>query len=169
MKKLSIEELAKLISPSSEAVQELKRRGVLRTKNTVGELGEHYAIELYNKIDTRKFVAKRKLPNLTKAGITTKNVDALSRDGKIYSIKTVSSSNGTTGSFWDPEGVKNNKKTFDHLAIVILNNEYSVEMILELTRDDFMKHKSYNSRMNNFNISVTKKLIEEFKVIYKKT
>ena len=51
MKKLSIEELAKLISPSSEAVQELKRRGVLRTKNTVGELGEHYAIELYNKID----------------------------------------------------------------------------------------------------------------------
>ena len=168
MKNLSVEELAKLISPSSQAVQELRRRGVLRTKNTVGELGEYYAIQFYNKIDPTKFVAKKKLPNLTKAGITTKNVDALSRDGKIYSIKTVSSFNGTTGSFWDPEGIKNNKKTFDRLSIVILNDEYSVEMILELTWDDFMKNKSYNSRMNNFNISVTKKLIEEFKVIYKK-
>ena len=34
---LSISELAKLISPSSEASLELKRRGVLRTKNIVGE------------------------------------------------------------------------------------------------------------------------------------
>ena len=66
MKNLSVEELAKLISPSSEAVQELRRRGVLRTKNTVGELGEYYAIQFYNKIDPSKFVAKKKLPNLQK-------------------------------------------------------------------------------------------------------
>ena len=35
-KKLSTSELAKLLSPSSEAFLELKRRGVLRTKNIVG-------------------------------------------------------------------------------------------------------------------------------------
>ena len=31
-----------------------------------------------------------------------------------------------------------------------------------------MKYKSHNTRMNNYNISVTKKLTDEFKIIYKK-
>ena len=63
---LSISELAKLISPSSEAFLELKRRGVLRTKNIVGELGEHYAIEHYTK--------NSKLPSLSIAPVTVKNI-----------------------------------------------------------------------------------------------
>ena len=83
IKSLTVEELLKLISPSSDVIQELKRREVLRTKNTVGEIGEYYAIKFYNKIDTNKYNAKKKLPNLI-YGKTTKNVDALSRDGKIY-------------------------------------------------------------------------------------
>ena len=41
LKKLSVEQIAKLISPSSDAFLELKDRGVLRTKNIVGELGEY--------------------------------------------------------------------------------------------------------------------------------
>ena len=167
LKKLSVEDLLKLISPSSEVIQELRRRDVLRTKNIVGEVGEYYAIKFYNKVDTNLYEASKKLPNLTLAGKTTKNVDALSRDGKIYSIKCVSSDNGTTGSFWNPEGIRNNEKTFDYLIIVILDEEYGVDKMLELSWDDFIKHKSFNSRMNNFNISVTKKLIEKFKVIYK--
>lgn len=152
----------------SLSIEELKRRDVLRTKNTVGEVGEYYAIKFYNKIDTNIYVVKKKLPNLTLAGKTTKNVDALSRDGKIYSIKCVSSPNGTTGSFWDPEGIQNNKKTFDYLIIVILDNEYGVDKMLELSWNDFMKHKSHNTRMNNYNISITKKLTEDFKIVYKK-
>ena len=99
---LSISELAKLISPSSEAFLELKRRGVLRTKNIVGELGEHYAIEHYTK--------NSKLPSLSIAPVTVKNIDALSRNGEIYSIKTVSSRKGTTGSFWDPESIEKKRK-----------------------------------------------------------
>jgi len=168
LKKLSVEDLLKLISPSSEVIQELRRRDVLRTKNIVGEVGEYYAIKFYNKVDTNLYEVSKKLSNLTLAGKTTKNVDALSRDGKIYSIKCVSSDNGTTGSFWNPEGIRNNEKTFDYLIIVILDVEYGVDKMLELSWDDFMKYKSFNSRMNNFNISVTKKLTEKFKVIYKK-
>ena len=105
---LTVEELVKLISPSSEVMKELKKRNVLRTKNIVGELGEYYAVKFYNKVDTKIYKISKKLPNLTMAGETTKNVDALSRDGKIYSIKCVSSSNGTTGSFWDPESIRQN-------------------------------------------------------------
>ena len=80
----------------------------------------------------------------------------------------MSSNNGTTGSFWNPEGIRNNEKTFDYLIIVILDEQYGVDKMLELSWDDFIKHKSFNSRMNNYNISITIKLTEKFKVIFKK-
>jgi len=56
-KDFSTEELAKLISPSSEAYIELVNRGVLRTKNVVGELGEYFAVNYFNN--------NPKLPNLS--------------------------------------------------------------------------------------------------------
>ena len=39
-------------------------------------------------------------------------------------------------------------------------------MILELTWDDFFEYKKFNKRMNNFNISLTNKLINSVKLIY---
>ena len=158
IKKLSINELAKLISPSSDAYVELKERGVLRTKNVVGELGEHYAVDFYNN--------SPKLPNLSFAPPGVQNIDALSRNGEIYSIKTVSSRIGTTGSFWDPESIIRNEQKFHYLLIVIIDNSYSLDMILELTWDDFFEYKKFNKRMNNFNISLTNKLINSVKLIY---
>tara|TARA_B100001989_G_C24500839_1_gene444796 strand:+ start:806 stop:1297 length:492 start_codon:yes stop_codon:yes gene_type:complete len=157
---LSISELAKLISPSSEAFLELKRRGVLRTKNIVGELGEYYAIEHYTK--------NSKLPSLSIAPVTVKNIDALSRNGEIYSIKTVSSRNGTTGSFWDPESIEKNEKKFDYLLIVIIDQSYALDMILELSWEDFFKYKRFNKRMNNYNISLTNTLINEVNIVYER-
>ena len=132
-KDLTVTELAKLISPSSGAFLELKDRGVLRTKNIVGELGEYFAIDYYN--------SNPKLPSLSIAPITVKNIDALSRNGEIYSIKTVSSRKGATGSFWDPKSIENNEKKFDYLLLVILDNSYSLDMILELTWNDFFIFK----------------------------
>ena len=156
--KYSIQELAKLISPKSDAHIELKKRGVLRTKNVVGDLGEHYAIDYFNN--------NGKLPNLSFAPPGVQNIDALSRDGEIYSIKSVTSRKGTTGSFWNPQSIENNEKKFDYLLIVIMNEEYDLDMILLLTWDEFFKYKSFNKRMNNYNISLTNKLIESVKVIY---
>ena len=94
-------------------------------------------------------------------------MDALCREGKIYSIKCISSVNGTTGSFWDPESINANKKTFDFLIIVILDDSFQVDRILELSWDDFYQHKKFNRRMNNYNISVTKSIYEKYKVIFK--
>tara|TARA_Y100000816_G_scaffold253695_1_gene205433 strand:+ start:460 stop:963 length:504 start_codon:yes stop_codon:yes gene_type:complete len=160
LKNLEVSELAKLISPSSEAFVELKNRGILRTKNTVGELGEYYAVDFYTK--------NPKLPGLSVAPPTVKNIDALSRNGETYSIKTITSRNGTTGSFWDPESIKNNEKKFDYLLIVILDDEYALDLILELSWEDFFNYKKYNKRMDNYNISVTKKLIQSVKTVYEK-
>ena len=158
-KKLSVPELAKLLSPSSEAFLELKDREVLRTRNIVGELGEYYAVDFYTN--------EPKLPNLSVVDPGVQNVDALSRDGKIYSIKTISSRRGTTGSFWDPDSIRRNEEKFHYLLIVILDDAYALDMILELTWDDFFKHKKFNRRMNNFNISVTNRLIDSVKVVYR--
>lgn len=155
---LSTSELAKLISPESAAFRELKKRNILRSKNIVGELGEHYAISFFNK--------KAGLPNLSLAQVTVKNIDALSRNGETYSIKTISSKKGTTGSFWDPDSIEKNEKKFDYLLIVILNNGYQLDMILELTWKDFFKHKRFNKRMNNYNIQVTKQLMSDVKIIF---
>ncbi len=160
LKKLSDEALMQLISPSSNVIKELKNRKIIRTKNIVGEIGEYYAIKFYNKL--------KNLPNLTLAPPGVKNVDALSRDGEIYSIKCISSLNGTTGSFWDPESIEKNNQKFHFLIIVILDENYGVEKILELTWEDFMKYKKYNKRMNNYNITVTKTLINQVKIIYEK-
>ena len=158
LEKLNVIELAKLISPYSAAYVELKKRNVLRTKNVVGELGEYYAIDFYNKTPN--------LPNLSLAPKGVKNIDALSRNGEIYSIKTVTSRKGTSGSFWDPQSINNNEQKFKYLLIIILNDEYSLDMILELTWEDFFKYKKFNKRMNNYNISLTNNLINSVKIIF---
>jgi len=94
------------------------------------------------------------------------NVDALSRNGEIYSIKTVISRKGTTGSYWDPESIDKNERKFNYLLIVVLDQSYTLDVILQLNWEDFFRFKKYNKRMNNYNISLTKKLFEEVSVIY---
>ena len=168
LKDLSTEELLKLISPSSAPRQELKNRGVLRTGNVVGEIGEYYTKKFFQKVDNKIYETTKKLPNLTLGEPGTKNVDALSRDGKIYSIKCISAKNKTTGSFWNPENIKKNIKTFDYLIILMLDDEYSVDKVLELNWDDFFQYKKFNKTMNNYQISVTNEIINKFKIIYKK-
>ena len=155
---LSIEELAELISPSSAAYKELQRRNVLRTKNVVGELGEYYVIDYFNNTSS--------LPNLSLAPPGVQNIDALSRNGEIYSIKTISSINGTTGSFCNPESIENNERKFHYLIIAILDQKFSLQMMLQLTWDEFFKYNKFNKRMNNYNISVTKTLISNVEVIF---
>ena len=92
----------------------------------------------------------------------------MSRNGEIYSIKTVSSRKGTTGSFWDPESIEKNEKKFDYLLIVIIDQSYALDMILELSWEDFFKYKRFNKRMNNYNISLTNTLINEVNVVYER-
>lgn len=83
---------------------------------------EYLAIEFFNK--------NPKLPKLSFAPAGVKNVNALSRNGEIFSIKTVTSRTGATGLFWDPESIKNNEKKFDYLFIIILNSEHHLNQLL---------------------------------------
>ena len=52
---------------------------------------------------------------------------------------------------------------FEFLIIAILDENFVLNKILELDWDDFIKFKTWNSRMNNWNVTVTQKLISEVK------
>ena len=160
LEKLTVEELVRLISPNSDVHKELRRREVIRTKNITGELGEYYVVQYYNNTPGQS--------NLFLPPPGVKNIDVMNRNGDRCSIKTISGNNRTTGSFWDPDSIKSNQKTFEYLIICIINDYYYLDMILELTWNDFFKFKKYNKRMRNYQISVTKELIDEVTIVYKK-
>jgi hypothetical protein len=79
LSKLADDELIQLYSI---LLKELKNRSIIRTKNIIGDLGEHLAIYHYNHTPG--------LPNLQAAPAGTQNVDAISRKGERYSIKSTS-------------------------------------------------------------------------------
>ena len=82
-----------IINLYPEILKELKKRKVIETNNLVGEVGQFLAREHYNK--------NPKLPNLDPAAVGTKHIDAISRKGERYSIKSASS--GVTGNFFGLE------------------------------------------------------------------
>ena len=82
MEELREKSTEEIIQLYSGAIKELKRREVIRTNNVVGELGEYLAITHYNNTPG--------LPNLSPAPVCTENIDAISRKGDRYSIKSTS-------------------------------------------------------------------------------
>lgn len=138
---------------------QLKERKLVRTRNIVGERGEFLAIETYNKIAG--------LPKLQAAPEGTQNVDALSRKGERYSIKTITSPGNTTGVFYglaDPNGTEKERK-FEYIIIVVIDKQYDLVKMLELNWDQFLKYRKWHKTMRAWNISLTKQLCSETKVI----
>ncbi|BDC60694.1 MULTISPECIES: hypothetical protein [Bacillus] len=80
-----------LIKAYGEVIKEFKKRGIIRSKNLLGDLGEYLAINQY--------CSTIGLPNLQPAPIGTKNIDAISVKGERYSIK--STTGKVTGVFTD--------------------------------------------------------------------
>ncbi len=155
---LSIDELIDLYARIPEV---LKERGVIRTNNFLGDLGEYIAIQHYNGIPG--------LPNLQAAPAGTQNVDAISRNGERYSIKSTRS-NGT-GVFYglgDPESKKIDKQKFEYVIIVQFFDNFTVRRILELNWDLFLKHKRWHSRMRAWNLGISKKLISDARILVEK-
>jgi hypothetical protein len=143
-----------------EIQQELKKRELVRTNNMVGERGEFLAIETYNSISG--------LPKLQAAPEGTQNVDALSRKGERYSIKTISEPGTTTGVFYgcgDNDNDDIPEKKFEYIIIVQIYKNYKPKRILELTWEQFLKFRKWHSTMRAWNLSVTKSLVSEAKII----
>ena len=134
---------------------------MIRTNNVVGELGEYLAIKCYNENPS--------LPVLQAAPIGTQNIDAISRQGERYSIKSTTS--GTTGVFYglnNPDSKELDKQKFEYVILVKFDKDFSLNAIYELDWDLFLKHKRWHKTMQAWNLSLNKELISDCKVIYQK-
>jgi hypothetical protein len=148
-----------LIQAYSELLKELKRRKIIRTKNIVGELGEFLAIDFYNSTPG--------LPKLQAAPPGTKNIDAISRDGERYSIKATTTN--TTGVFYGlptPESNRDPEQKFEYVILVQFDKEYELKRIVELSWDQFLNFKRWHSRMQAYNLIISKSLIEKGHTIF---
>ncbi|MDD5431221.1 MAG: hypothetical protein PHP03_03305 [Candidatus Pacebacteria bacterium] len=137
----------------------LKERNLVRTRNIVGERGEFLAIKAYND--------KSGLVKLQAAPEGTQNVDALSRKGERYSIKTISEPGNLTGVFYGCGDQNENDpaKKFEYVIIVLIDKYYKPKKILELTWEQFIKYRHWHKTMRAWNLSITQELIREAKII----
>lgn len=131
---------------------EMRKRGIAFT---VGEIGEQLAVE--------HFRATRGLPNLQHAPTGTKNVDALSRNGERFSIKTIFKSKKTGTIYPDPDDA--DKQLFEHLLIVRLSDRWELHSIHQLSWGEFLKVRSWDKRMNAWYVPISNKVLSGATVI----
>lgn len=146
LKKINDKELISLYGAWHD---ELKERGIIRTRNIVGEVGEYFAIDAYLKHPD--------FPDIYPAPVSMKHFDALSRNAIRYTIKTVTST--STGVFYGlnpPESTEDDEHLFDYLILVKLNKDYTLAGIYEMNWNTFLDLKSWHSRMGAWKMAVNK-------------
>ncbi|EIF15356.1 hypothetical protein MY7_3720 [Bacillus sp. 5B6] len=55
---------------------------------------------------------------------------------------------------------------FEYVIIVIINENYLLDKLIELNWGQFLKYRKWRSRVRAWNLSITQKLINDTKVIY---
>ncbi len=132
--------------------KEFKKRTI---RFTVGEIGEKLIIEFFKK--------NKALPNLLTAPRGTKNVDALSRDGDRYSIKTIQSAK-KTGTIY-PDREEKDKQLFEFLLIVKIDDNYTIEHVYQFSWTDFLNVRAWDKRMSAWYIPFSQKALSLAKKI----
>lgn len=147
MKKVTLSEFSdlELIDLYPSILLELKLRGIIRTNNLVGELGEYLAASAYQK--------NPKLPNLQLNLKSTKNIDATSQRGERYAIKATSGS--ATGVFSSLPLEDDGKVYFEYLIIVCFNKDLTLYAIYELSWEQFIHYRKMKPPENKWNLRIT--------------
>lgn len=125
---------SELLSLRLDLEVELRKRKI---SFNVGTIGEQLALQHFKKTPG--------LPILQLAPPGTKNVDALSRNGERFSIKTQVSAKKTGTIYPDPN---NQQQLFEYLLIVRLNEDLSLNAIYQFTWVEFLTVRSWDKRMN---------------------
>jgi len=133
---------------------EMRKRGIA---DSVGAVGEQLAIEHFRKTPG--------LPKLQLAPRGTKNVDALSRNGDRFSIKT-DCEGSKTGTIY-PEADDRDKQLFEHVLIVKLAEDWSLESIHQLSWADFVKVRSWDKRMNAWYVGISARTLGAAALVFK--
>jgi len=132
---------------------ELNRRGI---SFSVGEVGEKLVISFFN--------SKPGLPNLLQGPRGAKNVDALSREGDRYSIKTFMKAK-KTGTVY-PDKKDKDKQLFEYILVVKLNANYQLSAIYRYSWKEFVKIRAWDKRMNAWYLPLSKRNLNTAEAIF---
>ena len=127
--------IADLLQLRARVDQELAGRG---QSAAIGDIGEGIAIAY--------FASRPDLSTLLPSARGTKNVDAISRDGERYSIKTLMKAK-KTGTIY-PAPLGDDRPLFEYLLIVTLSNDYALERMYRVSWKQFLDLRSWDKRMN---------------------
>jgi len=127
---------------------EMNRRGVAFS---IGEIGESLVIDYFNRTAG--------LPNLQRAPAGTKNVDALSREGDRYSIKTVWRAR-KTGTVY-PDAENRDKQLFEYLIVARLSDQLCLESLHLYDWRTFREVRSWDKRMGAWYIGLSNRNLHQ--------
>ena len=133
---------------------EMRQRGVAFS---IGDIGEELAIKYFNSTPG--------LPNLKAADTGTKNVDANSRNGERYSIKTIWKAKKTGTIYPDPN--EKEKQLFEFLLIAQLKDDLTLKSIYEFSWNEFIEVRSWDSRMSAWYVPCSLKVLSRAERILK--
>jgi hypothetical protein len=143
LKSLSANEL---LSLSSQITQELRRRGILRTNNK--PLGDYV-----------EWLVSTKL-NLTLAGSSNPEIDAVDSVGQRYQIKSRTIKNARRAK--PLVQIRNlTEGSFDYLIMAYLNPLYDVEQCLLIPNETVLRYAKYSKHTNAFIFRATINLLSE--------
>lgn len=145
----------KLVILRANIETELNRRGI---SFKVGEVGEKLVISFFN--------SKPGLPNLLQAPTGAKNVDALSREGDRYSIKTFMKAK-KTGTVY-PDEKDRDRQLFEYLVVVKLDTNYQLYAIYRYSWEEFVRIRAWDKRMNAWYLPLSKKNLNMAAIIFNK-
>ena len=145
-----------LIGLRIEIEREMHSRGI---SFSVGEIGEKIAIDFFR--------STPRLSNLISAAPGAKNVDALSRNGDRYSIKTIQKGH-KTGTIY-PDDQDRDKQLFEYLLIVKLHEDFTLEKLYQFSWKQFLKVRSWDKRMNAWYVSMSKNNLDAGVCLFKKS
>lgn len=129
---------------------EMNERGIAFS---VGEIGEALAISYFN--------SQGKLPNLQAAPTGTKNIDAISRNGDRYSIKTRLKAK-KTGTIY-PDKSNKEKQLFEFIILIKIDENYNLESVYQYNWEEFCTLRSWDKRMSAWYLSCSAKILEKGK------
>lgn len=123
----------------------------------IGQVGEKLVLDFFNSTPG--------LTNLQPAPTGTKNVDALSRNGDRYSIKTVCNAK-KTGTIY-PDSLDAERQLFEYLLIVRLSEAWGLESIHQLTWEALRYVRSWDKRMNAWYVAISGRALAAATVVFK--
>lgn len=153
---LTDEELVLMLS---NLMQVLKVRGLIRTKNVVGDLGEYLAIGYYNTAEN--------LPRLTVAAANTPHYDALDEQGRRYTIKAATGQRTSCFHLGPTLGTPEfGPARFDILVIIVLTDAYRVRRIKEYSWEDFLRVKEWSDTQNGWYVRLSGAALQQGRTVF---